>query len=64
MNDIKWHTREDDDFYDLLSKFNNHPIIIITDVALRFSASKYFDSCSDKMIDYNERLEKFAFIKV
>lgn len=62
MNDIKWHTKDDDDFYELLERYTNHPILVLTDVwAYRLSNTKYVNQFTWRLDDCNEAIRKFAF---
>lgn len=62
MNDINWHTQDQDNFWELLDKYKGHDVLIETNVAFRFSNTNYFDSLTGKMTDCREILKRFAFI--
>lgn len=69
MNDVTWHYLYDpetglaSDAFDLLRDFGDSQILVETNVTFRLSYAKYFDPCSDRMEDSEERLIRFAFFE-
>ncbi len=70
MNDVNWHYLDDpetglavNETYDLLRDFQDSQILVETNVTFRLSYAKYFDPCSDRMEDSEERLIRFAFFE-
>lgn len=61
MNDIKWHTQDQDDFWSLLRGYKDSNILVETNITFRLSNTKYYDEFSGKMIDCDERLVRYAF---
>jgi hypothetical protein len=66
MNDVNWHYLYDDvgtieESFDLLNKFGDSQILAETNITFRLSYAKYFDPCSEKLEDSNEKLIRFAF---
>ena len=63
MNDVTWHYLDDHESYDLLRDFGDSQILVETNVTFRLSYAKYFDPCSDRMEDSEEKLIRFAFFE-
>ncbi len=70
MNDVTWHYINDpetglavNESYNLLRQFGDSNILIETNVTFRLSLAEYFDPCSERMEDSNERLIRFAFVQ-
>lgn len=70
MNDVTWHYLYDpetglpvNESYDLLQLFYDSKILIKTNITFRLSYAKYFDPCSERMEDTEERLIRFAFFE-
>jgi len=62
MNDIHWHHRDDDDFYDILVRYYNHTILTETNIGYRIDNTNNFCSFTGKLLSVNETLIRFAFI--
>lgn len=70
MNDVNWHYLYDPEIgltinesYKLLRQFRDSQILVETNITFRISNSAYFDPCSDRMEDSNEKLIRFAFFE-
>lgn len=61
MNDIKWHTQDQDNFWSLLINHKDSNIIVETNVTFRLSNTKYYNQFDGKMTDCDETLVRYAF---
>ena len=63
MNDITWHTKEDDDFEQLIKDNPNRQAVYQTDITYRVGTLSSHNSYGDGLMhDVGEKLIKFAFL--
>ena len=64
MNDIKWHSIDDEDAYDLMAdaKLRRKEILAVTDIAMRIIGAGSVDLYTFHSKEVSENILKFAVI--
>lgn len=64
MIDILWRTLNDfEKERVLIHDYPDKQVLVLTNVTYRISYAKYIDIHSEKLLDYEEKVIKFAFIE-